>query len=153
MAADPLLVRVLAQVLGQTSVGNRRYGVDRDAIAAELPSGDDAETRNAGLGRAVVRLADIAIDAGNRSRVDDPAVAVFGIPDAEFGETICAVIQPREMAALDAVQVRDFLARTLASYKLPGRIEFRSELPPEDSGKSFKRKLRDPYWEKAGRQI
>jgi long-chain acyl-CoA synthetase len=79
--------------------------------------------------------------------------AVFGIPDAEFGETLCAVIQPREMAALDAEQVRDFLARTLASYKLPGRIEFRNELPREDSGKIFKRKLRDPYWEKAGRKI
>jgi long-chain acyl-CoA synthetase len=32
-------------------------------------------------------------------------------------------------------------------------VEFRNELPREDSGKIFKRKLRDPYWEKAGRKI
>jgi long-chain acyl-CoA synthetase len=79
--------------------------------------------------------------------------AVFGIPDAEFGEVVCAVIQPRETAALAAEQVRDFLAPRLASYKLPRRIEFRNELPREDSGKIFKRKLREPYWEKAGRRI
>jgi long-chain acyl-CoA synthetase len=79
--------------------------------------------------------------------------AVFGIPDAEFGEAVCAVIQPRETADLAAEQVRDFLTRRLASYKLPRRIEFRVELPREDSGKIFKRKLREPYWEKAGRRI
>jgi long-chain acyl-CoA synthetase len=79
--------------------------------------------------------------------------AVFGIPDAEFGEAVCAVIQPRETAALAVEQVRDFLAPRLASYKLPRRIEIRNELPREDSGKIFKRKLREPYWEKAGRRI
>lgn len=79
--------------------------------------------------------------------------AVFGIPDAEFGEAVCAVIRPRETAALAAEQVRDFLTRRLASYKLPRCIEFRNELPREDSGKIFKRKLREPYWENAGRRI
>ena len=40
-----------------------------------------------------------------------------------------------------------------AGYKVPKRIEFQAGLPREDSGKIFKRKLRAPYWEKAGRQI
>jgi long-chain acyl-CoA synthetase len=79
--------------------------------------------------------------------------AVFGIPDDEFGETVCAAIQPREGAELDASQVTDFLRHSLAGYKLPRRIEFRTHLPREDSGKIFKRKLRDPYWEHAGRRI
>jgi long-chain acyl-CoA synthetase len=36
---------------------------------------------------------------------------------------------------------------------VPKHIEIRSGLPREDSGKIFKRRLRDPYWEQAGRKI
>ena len=45
-------------------------------------------------------------------------------------------------------------ASSLADYKVP-KHESKSEtnLPREDSGKIFKRRLRDPYWEKAGRAI
>ncbi|MGY4496616.1 acyl-CoA synthetase (AMP-forming)/AMP-acid ligase II [Bradyrhizobium sp. GM24.11] len=42
---------------------------------------------------------------------------------------------------------------SLADYKVPKHIEIRSGLPREDSGKIFKRRLRDPYWEQAGRKI
>ncbi len=45
------------------------------------------------------------------------------------------------------------LKTSLADYKVPKHIEIRSELPREDSGKIFKRRLRDPYWEQAGRKI
>ena len=79
--------------------------------------------------------------------------AVFGIPDEEYGEALCAVVEPEPGAALTADGVSEFLAARLARYKTPKVIEFSSELPREDSGKIFKRKLRAPYWEKAGRQI
>ncbi|MBI1212986.1 MAG: AMP-binding protein [Alphaproteobacteria bacterium] len=79
--------------------------------------------------------------------------AVFGIPDAEFGEALCAVVQPQAGANLSIDDVRGFLRDHLAKYKVPKVIEFMSELPREDSGKIFKRKLRDPYWEGAGRKI
>jgi long-chain acyl-CoA synthetase len=79
--------------------------------------------------------------------------AVFGIPDEEFGESLCAYIEPEAGAHLDADAVRDYLARHLAHYKTPKVIEFSNQLPREDSGKIFKRKLRAPYWEKAGRRI
>lgn len=79
--------------------------------------------------------------------------AVFGIPDEEFGERLCAFIQPLPGAALDAAEVQRFLRRHLAAYKIPKVIEFRDELPREDSGKILKRKLRAPYWEHTGRQI
>jgi long-chain acyl-CoA synthetase len=79
--------------------------------------------------------------------------AVFGIPDEEFGEAIAAVIQPQEGAGLTEEEVRAFLAQRLARYKLPRLIEFRSQLPREDSGKLFKRKLRDEFWAAAGRTI
>ncbi len=79
--------------------------------------------------------------------------AVFGIPDAEFGEALCAVIQRQPGADLGGNDVKSFLRDHLARYKVPKVVEFQSELPREDSGKIFKRKLRDPYWEKAGRKI
>jgi len=79
--------------------------------------------------------------------------AVFGIPDEEYGEALCAFVEPEPGVALTADGVREFLAASLARYKTPRVIEFSHELPREDSGKIFKRKLRAPYWEKAGRQI
>ena len=79
--------------------------------------------------------------------------AVFGIPDEEFGESLCAYIEPRPGYNLSADEVRKVLSGKIARYKVPKVIEFRSELPREDSGKIFRRKLRAPYWEKVGRQI
>jgi long-chain acyl-CoA synthetase len=79
--------------------------------------------------------------------------AVFGIPDEEFGESLCAHIQLEPGTQLDAADVQRFLRQHLAAYKIPKVIEFRDELPREDTGKILKRKLRAPYWEKAGRRI
>jgi long-chain acyl-CoA synthetase len=79
--------------------------------------------------------------------------AVFGIPDEEFGEQICAHVEPLPGAALDAASVRSFLGQHVARYKVPKVVELNASLPREDSGKIFKRKLRNPYWEKAGRSI
>ncbi|HEX7036396.1 MAG TPA: acyl-CoA synthetase [Pseudomonadales bacterium] len=79
--------------------------------------------------------------------------AVFGIPDEEFGEAVAAVVQPQPQVELTADDVRAFLAPRIAGYKMPKVIEFRDELPREDSGKIFKRKIRDEYWKAAGRNI
>ena len=79
--------------------------------------------------------------------------AVFGIPDAEFGEALCAVVQLQPGLQLSAGDVKQFLRDRLAKYKVPKIVEFRAELPREDAGEIFKRKLRDPYWEGAGRKI
>jgi long-chain acyl-CoA synthetase len=79
--------------------------------------------------------------------------AVFGIPDEEFGEQICAHVEPLANVAVDAGAVRAYLTQHLARYKIPKVVELSSSLPREDSGKIFKRKLRAPYWEKAGRSI
>ena len=76
--------------------------------------------------------------------------AVFGIPDAEFGEALAAAVQPAAGAELDAAGVRAFLRERLAGFKVPRVVAFHDELPREDSGKIFKRRLREPYW--AGRE-
>lgn len=79
--------------------------------------------------------------------------AVFGIPDAEFGEKLCAYIQPQPGVNLDAKLIQERLRERLAGYKVPRLFEFRADLPREDSGKIMKRKLRDPYWVQAKRSI
>jgi long-chain acyl-CoA synthetase len=79
--------------------------------------------------------------------------AVFGVPDEEFGEALMAVIEPQPGVVLDLASVRADLKKALADYKVPKQIEIQANLPREDSGKIFKRRLRDPYWAKAGRAI
>ena len=85
-----------------------------------------------------------------------PGVAdcgVFGIPDEEFGEAVCAVVQPLPGADLSEGEVRAYLRERMAGYKVPKRVDFHVELPREDSGKIFKRKLREPFWEGLDRRI
>jgi len=85
-----------------------------------------------------------------------PGVAdcgVFGIPDEEFGEAVMAVVQPQPGVTLTEAEVRAYLRTQMASYKVPKKVEFHAELPREDSGKIFKRKLREPFWEGRDRRI
>ena len=79
--------------------------------------------------------------------------AVFGIPDEEYGESLAAHVQLEPSAQITEADIRAFLAEHLAKFKVPKLIVFEAELPRQDSGKIFKRKLRAPYWEEAGRQI
>jgi long-chain acyl-CoA synthetase len=79
--------------------------------------------------------------------------AVFGIPDEEFGESLAAAVQPEPGFTLRLEDVRQFLQERIASYKVPRVVAFHDELPREESGKIFKRRLRTPYWEKSGRKI
>jgi long-chain acyl-CoA synthetase len=80
-------------------------------------------------------------------------IAVFGVPDEQWGEAIKAVIQPAEGVVPSAEltdEIRAFAAERLAKYKLPKIVEYLDELPRDDNGKLYKRKLRDESW--AGRE-
>ena len=79
--------------------------------------------------------------------------AVFGIPDDVMGESLAAAVEPAPGATLDAEEIRAWLRERLASVKVPQRIDFHAALPRQDSGKIFKRQLRDPYWQAVGRRI
>ena len=80
-------------------------------------------------------------------------VAVFGVPDAEMGEAVKAVVQPRDMAragpALEAELIA-FVRARLSHVKCPKSIDFLAELPRHDTGKLYKRLLKDKYWAQAG---
>jgi long-chain acyl-CoA synthetase len=79
--------------------------------------------------------------------------AVFGIPDTEFGEALAAAVELRSGARASAEQVQQFLRGRIANYKVPRLVSFHDALPREESGKIFKRLLREPYWAAAGRRI
>jgi long-chain acyl-CoA synthetase len=83
-------------------------------------------------------------------------VAVIGTPNDEWGEEVKAVIQPAAGAVSGADLERELLAwcrERLASYKCPRSVDFRDELPRTDAGKLLKRRLRDEYWQDAGRAV
>lgn len=73
--------------------------------------------------------------------------AVFGIPDPEFGESVFAYVEPGPSVTLYEATLRTELESRLARYKIPRTIRITSELPREESGKIFKRKLREPFWQ------
>jgi long-chain acyl-CoA synthetase len=62
-----------------------------------------------------------------------------------------ACIEKDAGVTLTPKDVQDYLRKRLANFKVPKDIKFLDELPREASGKIFKRKLRDPYWENAAR--
>lgn len=78
-------------------------------------------------------------------------VAVFGIPDDDLGETLAAHIEPAPGAGLTEDGVREHVRARLARYKVPRLVVFDDDLPREDSGKLFKRRIRDRYWRKGGK--
>lgn len=84
----------------------------------------------------------------NHPSVSD--VAVFGVPNAEFGEEVKAVIQPFTMDdATDelAMELLEFCKTRISHVKCPRSIDFIAQMPREENGKLYKRKLRDTYWQ------
>jgi long-chain acyl-CoA synthetase len=76
-------------------------------------------------------------------------VAVIGVPDAEMGEAVKAVVVPVDPAAAGPALQAELLAycrAELATYKCPRTVDFTSELPREPNGKLYKRRLRERYW-------
>ncbi len=75
--------------------------------------------------------------------------AVFGVPNADLGEEVKAVVQPMpgvEPSADLADELIAFCSRSLSRQKVPRSIDFEAELPRLPTGKLYKRLLRDRYW-------
>ncbi len=83
-------------------------------------------------------------------------VAVFGVPNDDFGEEVKAVVEPIAMAEAGPELAQELIAYCkahLADVKCPRSIDFRIELPRHPTGKLYKRLLKDEYWADAGRTI
>jgi len=121
-------------------------------------SGDAGYMDEEGFLFIVDRLKDMIISGGENiysAEVENvislmPAVAevaVIGIPDAKWGESVHAVIVPRAGAALTADAVIAHCRTQIAGYKCPRSVEFRdTPLPLSGAGKVLKRELREAFW-------
>ena len=93
----------------------------------------------------------------NHPKVVD--VAIFCVPNDDFGEEVKAVVQPKEMPAdADAAKALEkeliaYCREHLADIKCPRSVDFRPDLPRHPTGKLYKRLLKDEYWAAAGRSI
>jgi acyl-CoA synthetase (AMP-forming)/AMP-acid ligase II len=73
-------------------------------------------------------------------------VAVIGVPDDKWGESVHAIVVCRDVENLSAEDVIAVVQDRLASYQVPRSVEFRDELPRNPSGKMLKRVLRQEFW-------
>jgi long-chain acyl-CoA synthetase len=83
-------------------------------------------------------------------------VAVVGGPHEEMGEQVIAVIQPGDWADAGpelAAELDAFARANLSHVKIPRKIDFMEELPRHQTGKLYKRLIRDAYWGKEGSKI
>ena len=79
-------------------------------------------------------------------------VAVFGVPDDEWGEQVKAAVELRSGFSPGPALERELIEfgrAHLAHYKVPRSVDFEAKLPRHETGKLYKRLLRDRYWQDA----
>jgi len=126
-----------------------------------MHTGDLATIDEAGYGNIVGRIKDMIIRGGENiypreieeflfTHPDIEDVAVLGVPDARYGEEVCAWIRLKAGAGLSADDVGEFCDGRIARYKVPRYIEFVDELPMTVTGKIRKVEIREAMVEKLG---
>ena len=119
-----------------------------------LHTGDLAVVDAEGYVDIVARKKDVIVTGGENVYSievenvlhEHPAVleaAVFGVPDAHWGEAVRAAVVLRPGLRASAAELIDFCRERIAGYKVPGAVELRDELPKTGSGKVARRRLRE----------
>ncbi len=88
----------------------------------------------------------IEVESALSEHPDVADVAVIGVPDPKWGETVKAVVVRRPGSELTADELMDWARDKVAGFKRPRSVDFADELPRNPSGKLLKRVLRAPYW-------
>jgi acyl-CoA synthetase (AMP-forming)/AMP-acid ligase II len=87
------------------------------------------------------------------SHPDVSEVAVIGVPDEKWGETVKALVVPAPGATVTERDLIDHCRERLAHFKCPTSVEMRDALDRTATGKLQKYRLRAPYWEGRDRLI
>lgn len=129
-----------------------------------LRSGDVGRVDDEGFVFIEDRVKDMIITGGEnvyspeveRVLAEHPAVlelAVIGVPDDRWGETVKAVVAFKPDASVEPQELIDYARERLAHYKAPSSIDVVEALPRNPSGKILKRDLRKNYWADRERQV
>ncbi len=127
-------------------------------------TGDGATIGDDGYVTIVDRRKDVIITGGENvssievedvifSHPDVAEVAVIGVPDDKWGETIKALVVKTDGSELTEAELIAYCKEKVARFKAPTSVEFRDELARTATGKLQKFKLRAPYWEGRERQV
>ncbi|MCW2819780.1 MAG: AMP-dependent synthetase [Marmoricola sp.] len=98
-------------------------------------------------------VSSIEVEDAIFSHPDVAEVAVIGVPDDKWGETIKALVVRTEGSELTEAELIDYVKGKVARYKAPSSVEFREVLARTATGKLQKFKLRQPYWADRDRQV
>jgi fatty-acyl-CoA synthase len=98
-------------------------------------------------------VSSIEVEDAIFSHPDVAEVAVIGVPDEKWGETIKALVVKAEGSSLTEADLIEYVKGKVARYKAPSSVEFREALDRTATGKLQKFKLRAPYWEGRDRQV
>ncbi|MEU6661528.1 AMP-binding protein [Streptomyces sp. NPDC046821] len=98
-------------------------------------------------------VSSIEVEDALFSHPDVAEVAVIGVPDEKWGETIKALVVRAPDATVTEAELIRHCKDRLAGYKAPTSVEFREELARTATGKLQKYKLRKPYWEGRDRGV
>ncbi len=143
---------------------NQPEATDDAIVGGWFRTGDGGTLDDQGYLTISDRKKDVIISGGENVssiEVEDvlfshPAVAevaVIGVPDEKWGETVKALVVVAEGASATEAQLIDHCRDRLAHYKCPTSVDVRDALPRTATGKLQKFKLRAPYWEGRSRQV
>lgn len=157
------------EVLAHSNVVMAGYWNQPDATAATFDgqwfrTGDGGAIDDEGYLTINDRLKDVIISGGENVssiEVEDvifshpgvAEVAVIGVPDEKWGETVKALVVRAPGAEVDGAELIKYCRERLAGFKTPTSIEFRDELARTATGKLQKFKLREPYWRGRERRV
>ena len=158
-----LVVRSPANMVGYWRRPDLTAEVFRDGNGW-MRTGDMGSWDEDGFVYIVDRAKDMVISGGENiypAQVEaciyrHPAVlecAVFGVPDAKWGEALKAVVVLRRGMSASDEEIIELARRELGSYMKPKSVDFIAELPKGSTGKILKRELRAPYWEGREREV
>jgi long-chain acyl-CoA synthetase len=158
----------VGEVWCRSTQNMKAYWADQEATAAVFPDGRDSEglgwfrTGDAGYltdGYLYIhdRVKDMIVSGAENiypaeienvlmAHPEVADVAVIGVPDEKWGETVKAIITPSAGADPDHQALIEYCRQNLAHYKCPTSIERMETIPRNPSGKILKTELRRPYW-------